>query len=269
MSHHGFPTHPPGPRGSVTEVMESASIFALGAVRCEVDGQESLLHGEQPKIVLTYLCSQHDAPVSSDELADAVWASDTGRYSAGALRGIVSKVRGFLQTNLDDRARVENLGGCYRLTHDDGVVVDVDLADAEVCRAARLLDDGHAPEAAGPARRAVTLLHPPLLPGIDRGWLQIRRAELLRLRRRAMCLAARVETELGAHDVAVELATGAVHIDPYDEASHRSLISAHLAAGDRGGALMAYEHCRRLLLDELGVRPSPTTERLHDSVIGL
>ena len=62
---------------------------------------------------------------------------------------------------------------------------------------------------------------------------------------------------------------GRILIDPYDEASHRSLISAHLAAGDRGGALMAYEHCRRLLLDELGVRPSPTTERLHDSVIGL
>ncbi len=216
-----------------------ATIFALGAVRCEAGGGETLLHGDQPKIVLTYLCLQHDTPVSADELADTVWSHDTRSYSAGALRGIVSKVRGFLQTILDDRVCLENLGGCYRLTHDERVVVDVDLAAADVHAATALLNDGRAREAAVPALRAVGLLAPPLLPGIDRAWLDLRRAEVLRLRRRAICLASRVESDLGAHDLAVELASSAVQLDPFDEAGHRTLMAAHLAADDRCGAALA------------------------------
>jgi DNA-binding SARP family transcriptional activator len=247
--------------------MGTARIFALGAVRCEVAGRQTLLHGDQPKIVLTYLCSQHDAPVSADELADAVWCTDARSYSAGALRGIVSKVRRFLQSNLEDRMSLENLGGCYRLTHDERVVVDVDLAAADVRDATVLLADGHLQGAAVPARRAVELLAPPLLPGIERPWLDVRRAEVLRLRRRATCLASRVESDLGAHDVAVELASSAVQLDPFDEAGHRALMAAHLAADDRCGAALAYEECRKLLHDELGLRPSAATEQLHDRVL--
>ncbi len=238
-------------------------IRLLGAVRVERGGDESLLSGAQPKMVLVYLGLERDCPVSADELGAALWPDDHAEYSAGALRGVVSKARAFLHSSVGDGADIENLGGCYRFVHDEAVQVDLVDASAQVHRAERLFADGSAELAVAPALEAVELLRPNLLPGLDRDWLGQRRAELTRLRRRALCLAARIDTELGAVEDAVELAEGAVLLDPFDEASQRTLIAAHLRAGDRSGALRAYEACRRLLSAELGVAPSPETESLH------
>lgn len=238
-------------------------IRLLGAVRVQRDDEERLLSGAQPKMVLVHLGLERDCPVSADELGAALWPDEHAEYSAGALRGVVSKVRSFLHSTLGDRAEVENLGGCYRFVHADDVAVDVVDAAAEVHRAERLFADGSVDLAAGPALRAVELLRPNLLPGMDREWLGQRRTEITRLRRRALCLAARIDTELGAVEDAVELAAGAVLLDPFDEASQRTLIAAHLRAGDRSGALRAYEACRRLLSEELGVAPSSETESLR------
>lgn len=238
-------------------------IRLLGAVGVGRGGEECLLSGAQPKMVLVYLGLERDCPVSADELGAALWADEHTGYSPGALRGVVSKVRSFLHAAVGDRAEVENLGGCYRFVHAEDVLVDLVEAETHVHRAERLFAEGSAELAEGPALRAVELLRPNLLPGLDREWLQQRRAELTRLHRRALCLAARIDTDLGAVEDAVELAEGAVLLDPFDEASQRTLIAAHLRAGDRSGALRSYEACRRLLSEELGVAPSPETEALH------
>ncbi len=50
---------------------------------------------------------------------------------------------------------------------------------------------------------------------------------------------------------------------PLDESAHRSLILALVAAGDRAGAVQAYERCRATLADELGIDPSPETVEVY------
>jgi len=42
---------------------------------------------------------------------------------------------------------------------------------------------------------------------------------------------------------------------------------AHAAAGNRSAALRAYERCRQLLADELGVSPSPQTEAVYLDIL--
>ncbi len=54
----------------------------------------------------------------------------------------------------------------------------------------------------------------------------------------------------------------AIRLDPFRETSHRLLIRALLAAGDRAAAIRAFERCRRSLREELGVDPSPETATL-------
>ncbi len=246
---------------------EGASLFLLGVVRSEVGGAEYLLHGEQPRILLTFLGCQHEIPATSDELSEAVWGSGPTDRSAAALRKIVSKVRAFLSASVGDEVRIENVGGCYRCTS-GRARVDVSEATEAVAMAGALRRDGRQEEALEPAVRATTLLRAPLLPGIDREWLVVRRAELQRLRRRALCIASQIESQVGAHDDAMEHAAEAVSLDQFDEGSHRALIHAHLAAGDNGGAVVAYEVCRRVLSDEFGIRPSAATNALHDRALG-
>lgn len=247
---------------------EGAILFLLGAVRCEVDSAEHLLHGEQPRILLTFLGWQHELPVSGDELSAAIWGTGVPSYSPASLRKVVSKVRAFLSDSVGGVVRVENIGGCYRCTSRGAAQIDVAVATDSLARADALRRDGRIEDALEPAGRATDLLRAPLLPGIDREWLQVRRAELLRLRRRSLCLTSQIESHLGAHDDAMDHAAEAVALDPFDEGSHRALITAHLAADDNGGAIVAYEACRRVLLDEFGIRPSAATNHLHDRALG-
>ncbi|PDQ21628.1 SARP family transcriptional regulator [Mesorhizobium sanjuanii] len=59
-------------------------------------------------------------------------------------------------------------------------------------------------------------------------------------------------------------ATRLAELDPLSESAHRHLIRAHLAAGDRAAAERQIEACVRLLREELGVAPDPTTLALGE-----
>ena len=56
-------------------------------------------------------------------------------------------------------------------------------------------------------------------------------------------------------------------LDPFRESTHQNLMRAHVAAGNPAEALLVYERLRSLLADELGVDPSPESERLHLEVL--
>lgn len=64
----------------------------------------------------------------------------------------------------------------------------------------------------------------------------------------------------------VELANRLVQADPLREASHRELMEAYQAAGERPLALRHYDKLRKLLYDELGVEPSSETQALRDRI---
>ena len=66
----------------------------------------------------------------------------------------------------------------------------------------------------------------------------------------------------------VLVAEEAVALEPFRETAHRRLMQAHAAAGNRAEALRAYERCRRLLAEELGVDPSPETEAAYVELLG-
>lgn len=63
----------------------------------------------------------------------------------------------------------------------------------------------------------------------------------------------------GRPEEAIDIGLHAVRLEPLSETSHRSLISAYLAAGDRAGALRRFHEYEAILRDELGLAPSGAT----------
>ncbi|HEY3234559.1 MAG TPA: bacterial transcriptional activator domain-containing protein [Polyangiaceae bacterium] len=52
-----------------------------------------------------------------------------------------------------------------------------------------------------------------------------------------------------------------------EKSAHRLLMRAHALGGNRAEALWAYERCRKLLANELGVDPAPETKTVYRQIV--
>ena len=66
-----------------------------------------------------------------------------------------------------------------------------------------------------------------------------------------------------AYRPALALCERQLALDPWCEQAHQQFMRLLALSGQRSSALAHFERCRRLLADELGVEPSPTTQALY------
>jgi DNA-binding SARP family transcriptional activator/TolB-like protein len=91
-------------------------------------------------------------------------------------------------------------------------------------------------------------------------WLEVERTELRRLASRAAWSLADHKEAEGDLVAAADSARRAIQLSPHDETGIRRLIDVLDRAGDRGGAVHAYEEYARQLRDEVDVEPAPETQ---------
>lgn len=153
--------------------------------------------------------------------------------------------------------------GCYQLHLPAGSAVDVEEADKGVVEAEAAVDSGDASSAVFHAEAARGVLRLPLLAGVDAPWVEVKRAELQGLHVRALEALAAGHLALGKGEAALAAAREAVALDPYRESAHCLIMAAHSSCGRQGAAVRAYEACRRLLAEEVGVSPSAATQSAY------
>ena len=219
------------------------------------------LPGGRAELVFAYLTVEHRRVVSRDELADALWPDLLPDTWAPALRGVVSDVRRFLvKAGLDPAEVLVTHSSGYQLRLPDDAVIDLDEARDGLAAAREQLDAGDAAAAAARAERAADLAVLPFLPQHEGEWADGVRDELRTLAAAALDLLARAHAQAGNARAAVGAAERLVQADPFSEAAHRLLMALLVDAGDRPGAIRAYDACREILERELGVTPSDETE---------
>jgi DNA-binding SARP family transcriptional activator len=101
-----------------------------------------------------------------------------------------------------------------------------------------------------------------LLPGWYEDWVELERERLRQLSTHAMERLCMRLTVAGQYSRAIEAGLLAVAAEPLRESSHRALIEAHLAEGNRSEAIRHYQLYRQLLDQHLGLPPSPTMDLL-------
>jgi DNA-binding SARP family transcriptional activator len=245
----------------------SLRIYLTGRIEIEVDGVLADLRplpGHQGRRALAYLVCARDRPVSREELADAIWEQALPPAWDTALRAIVSRLRR-LCTNLgrSEPTTISSDFGCYQLHLPPVAWVDVEASVSAIGQAEAALRTGAVQDAWGHALVAAVIAERPFLPGEEGAWIEQRRAELHRIRVRALECVADLRLAIGEGPLAVEAATEAIRLEPFRETSYQRLMRAHAALGNRAEALRTYERCRRLLADELGADPSAEIEALY------
>lgn len=242
----------------------SARVDLLGTVAVHGPGgmvTGLALGGRRVRVALAALALA-DGPIAAERLAEIVWAGDPPPSWPAALRGVIRALRtAATPAGLGDQRLVATVPTGYVLA--PGVTTDVAAAREAVREATRLLGEGRWRAAADAAASAGTLDGSALLVGEDLDWLAPHREAATRTRMRALDVRSTAAASLGEHAVAVEHARTAVRLRPLDEPAHRGLIRALDQAGDRAGVVRAYEQCRALLAEELGVDPSRETVEVY------
>ncbi|MFN2608900.1 MAG: BTAD domain-containing putative transcriptional regulator [Acidimicrobiales bacterium] len=245
-------------------------ISLVGRVAIRVDGHDGAeaALGLRSRVALAYLVVERRRPVSCDELADVIWGADLPATWRAAVRGIVRRVRAALRAAGLDAASVLTSGSPgYELHLPPGAVVDVEGASAALVAAQAALP-ADAGMAAAQARRAVEGSRGDFLAGAGGLWVERRQAEVRGLHLAALEVLSRAMACSGNWATAIWAAEEAIAIEPFRESAHLCLMAAQAAAGNRGEALRAYSRCRHVLVEELGVGPSPETESAYIALLG-
>jgi len=225
--------------------------------------------GRQARVVFAVLAGSRHRPVPKEELAEALWPDDLPASWQAALRGVVTKVRSALTAaGLDGAHAIRSAFGCYQLDLPEGSSVDLETVSHGVEEAEAALAVGNPAGARSLAEAAAAVAGQPFLAGEEGPFPDAVRRQLEALHLRALEILGRADLAIGEVGAAINAAQAALTVEPFREPAHRLLMSAHAAAGSRGEALQAYERCRVLLAEELGVRPSTETEAVYVAILG-
>ena len=225
--------------------------------------------GRLGRLALAYLVCERHRPVARDELADILWGEDLPASWEQLLRGLTSKMRATLgHAGLDPAMSLTSALGAYQIHLPVGAVVDVEEAAEALEAAAAALGTGDPAGARCLASGAIAVASRQFLPAATGAWVERRQAELRELHLRALEVVARAATADGLWGEAIDAAEEAIAIEPFRESAYLAVMDAHAGAGSRGEAVRAYERCRRVLADELGVAPSSQTEAAFLALLG-
>jgi predicted ATPase len=261
MGHDGDQHAPPGAEVPPFLVpVFPMTVDVLGSVAVRGGGTVIAGHalgGRRARMILVALALA-DGPVPANRLAQVVWGEELPPTWPTALRGVVRGLRNVCTpAGAAGQQLITTVPAGYQLA--GGVQVDVLRAAQEVNRAAELLAQGRYRAVAQLTEEITRLAGDQLLPGEDADWIGHCRYRIDATALRAVLLLVEACGQLSDHHRAIEAARRALAAHPLEESLHRALIAALHRFGDRAGAVRAYEQCRAVLGDQLGVDPSPET----------
>ena len=246
-------------------------VTLAGRVGIEVDGGEVAAAGlgRPGRLALAYLTCERHRSVSRDELAEVLWGGELPQSWEQMLRGVAFKLRAVLSAAaLDPSHALSTASGAFRLHLPSDATVDVEEAASALESAEASLAAGYPGAARAEASAALAVAARQFAPTTAGAWVERRQAELAELRLRALETLGRAAVVEGDWAGAIAAAEGVIAAETFRESAYLVLMDAHAGAGNRGEALRAYSRCREVLVEELGVDPSPPTEAVYLRLLG-
>jgi predicted ATPase/DNA-binding SARP family transcriptional activator len=216
------------------------------------------LVGRKQRALLGLLLLHAGEVVSSDRLLDELWGERPPATAASSLRNLIAQLRSVLGPNAI-------------VTREPGYLLVFEPQRLDRARFERLLAEarGAAPrERAMLLREALALWRgPPLSDLVFERFAQPEIQRLEELRLEALEERIEAELELGQGSELVAELEALVAEQPLRERLRGQLMQALYRSGRQAEALDAYQAARRMLVEELGVEPSPPLQELQGAIL--
>lgn len=241
-------------------------IDLLGPLRATRDGLPLPLGPLKQRLVLAVLLTRPNAPVSLEELTDAVWPDDPPRTARKNLQVYVSTLRRILDP--DDLGRLHHGPGGY--------VLHLGADECDSLRFDELARLGDAEVRAGAPSRAARLYrqaldlwrHEPFADLAGRADVLRAAVERRHVRRLAVYEAwAEAQLETGEAAAVADTVDEMAARHPLRERLRAAQITALHRAGRRTEALAAYDDCRQQLSRELGLEPGAALQSAYRALL--
>ena len=218
------------------------------------------LGGARQQLVLAMLLADANTVVSTDTLVDGLWGDSPPSAARHTVQGYVSELRKLLGPF------IEREGTGYVVRVDESSLDSFEFESLLESGRSQLADDPGA--AAGVLRAALGLWRgPPFAALDDTGVLLAERTRLEELQLLALEDRATADLVLGRHrEIAAELdALSREH--PYREGLRAQHMLALYRSGRQAEALRAFQWTREVLVEELGIEPSPLLRQLEEQIL--
>ncbi|HEY5108492.1 MAG TPA: BTAD domain-containing putative transcriptional regulator, partial [Acidimicrobiales bacterium] len=239
----------------------------LGPFGVERDGSDVPLGGRRQRAVLALLTIHVGEVLSTDRIAEEIWAGDPPPSATRTIHSYVSRLRSSLRGSTGS--------GDVLVRRDPGYVLTVDPSTVDAVRFEDLVERAVSSLAAGDPEGANTELFAAL--GLWRGealsdfaYEVFAATESQRLDgRRLEALELRIDTDLALarHAQVVAELESLVATHPLRERFWAQLMVALYRCGRQSDALAAYGRVRRTLVDELGLEPGQELQVLERQVL--
>src|SRR5215216_4016795 len=241
----------------------------LGPLEVLVDGEPAPLGPPQQRALLALLLLNANEVVSRDRLVDDLWGEQPPATATKLVQVYVSRLRKALEP---DRARGDT--GRTLVTRPPGYLLAVADDQLDLRRFERLRDTareelgaGNPADAAQKLREALDQWRGPPLGDLAYKAFSQEIARLDELRLGALEERLDADLELGRHaDLIAELES-LVNEHPLRERLRGQLMRALYRSGRQAEALAAYREGRRVLVEELGLEPSPELRALERAIL--
>jgi YVTN family beta-propeller protein len=246
----------------------------LGALEVEDRGESLPLGGHQQRALLALLLLRANEVVPVEEIIDDLWGAEPPPSATKSVHALISKLRRRLENEPADPEGEVGENGVL-LTRPHGYLLTVASGELDLHRFESLLDEGQQAldagrpdDAAAKLRQGLALWRgPPLAEFAYESFAQVEIARLEELGLAA--LEERIEADLALgrdRDLIPEL-EALVAKNPLRERLRGQLMLALYRSGRQAQALEAYQRARRVLVDELGIEPSPALQRLEQAIL--
>lgn len=254
--------------------MNHLAVQLLGTFVTAVDGVTiTRFRSDKIRALLAYLAVESDRPHRREMLANLLWSDWSRRDGLRNLRKSLHRLR---------QALGEDVSETLLLISQQSVQINAAHLQLDVHQLQKAIADtaqhqhedlDSCTDCRQTLERGVALYQGEFLHGFAlpdalefTDWMALKREVLHRQLLTALQQIATHYEQVQEFKQAQNFAAQQVALEPWHEAAHRQLMRVYFAAGQRGQALAQYETCRRILAEELGAEPSPTTESLFRSI---
>jgi predicted ATPase/DNA-binding SARP family transcriptional activator len=234
----------------------SLEIYLLGQFKLQANSRPIELPSRPAQSLLAYLALNAGVTQRREKLACLLWPEASESNARGYLRQALWRIRKALENGSLE-------GGDYLQISDIDVTFD---EQSDYWLDAKLLLEKKEGQSTKEMIAAAGLYRGELLPGFYDEWVLLERDRLEAAYQQKMNLLLEGLIEARRWNEALKWGEEWIRLGYGPEAAYRGLMRAHAGLGDQGMVEAAYQRCVEALGRELGLQPSPETQRLYEQI---